>query len=315
LAGLSLAATERLIQQSVLRDGSLSSEDVAFVQAEKFGLLGVDGILELVERETRTLDDVGGLDGLKEWLRLRGSAVGSAQAAEMGIGAPRGVLLTGVPGCGKSFVAKTLAATWGRPLLLLDPARVYRKFIGESEQRLEQALDAASSMAPAVLWIDEVEKGFAADASGDGGVSTRLLGSFLRWLQDRPEGVFVVATANDVSALPPELLRKGRFDEVFFVDLPGDEARRDIFEGQLAARGHDPAAFDVPKLAEVTAGFSGAEIEAIVVGALYRAFGAGGELTTEELIAEAGGTVPLSVSRREDVAALRAWAEDRAVPA
>jgi SpoVK/Ycf46/Vps4 family AAA+-type ATPase len=170
-------------------------------------------------------------------------------------------------------------------------------------------------MAPAVLWIDEVEKGFAVGGDGDGGVSRRLLGTFLRWLQERPEGVYVVATANDVAALPPELLRKGRFDEIFFVDLPGPIARCEILRHHLRTRSHDPSQFDLDKLTEITDGFSGAEIEAVVVGALYRAFGAEAELTTDELVAEVQHTVPLSISRAEDVSRLRAWASGRAVSA
>jgi len=315
LRGTTLAEAQRIIQRAVLEDGRLGPADIGFVRREKFKGLAGTGALELIESEHRTLDAVGGLDGLKTWLRLRGSTVGSERAEALGIDPPRGVLLTGIPGCGKSFVAKTLASTWGLPLLLLDPARLYRKFVGESEQRLERALETAAAMSPAVLWIDEIEKGFTAGSDGDGGVSTRILGTFLRWLQDRPDGVFVVATANDVSALPPELLRKGRFDEIFFVDLPADDARRAILTGSLKARGHEPAAFDVSKLAEATDGFSGAEIEAAVVGALYRAFGADADLTTEELIAEVEATIPLSVTRSEDVAALRAWATSRAVRA
>jgi hypothetical protein len=314
LKGLDLGAAERMIQQAVLHDGALGPDDVAFVNAGKFAALGVDGALELIESERRTIDAVGGMNGLKEWLRVRGAAFRSHRASDLGIEPPRGVLLTGVPGCGKSLIAKTLAATWGIPLLLLDPGRIYRKYVGESEQRLDRALDVADAMAPTVLWIDEIEKGFAA-GDGDGGVSTRVLGTFLRWLQDRPAGVFVVATANDVSALPPELLRKGRFDEIFFVDLPGDAARAEILRGQLTHRGHAPEGFDIDKLVAITQGFSGAEIEALVVGALYRAFAAGGDLVTEELIAEAEATVPLSRSRSEDVAALRAWAEGRTVKA
>jgi len=315
LKGATLAEAGRLIQQAVLDDGRLGQDDIRFVRRQKFAGLSSDGVLEMIESEHRTLNDVGGLDGLKKWLRLRGSTVGNDRAVALGIDAPRGVLLTGIPGCGKSFVAKTLAGTWGLPLLLLDPARLYRKFVGESEQRLESALDTAAAMAPAVLWIDEIEKGFAASGDGDGGVSTRVLGTFLRWLQDRPDGVFVIATANDVSALPPELLRKGRFDEIFFVDLPDADARTAIFEGQLTSRGHDPVRFDLAKLVELTGGFSGAEIEALVVGALYRAFGADAEPTTEEFIAEVNSTVPLSVSRAEDVAALRRWADGRAIRA
>jgi len=314
LRGATRSEAERLIQQAVL-DGLLSGADIDSVRREKFGALGGDGILELLAPSDLTLDAVGGLDALKEWLQVRGSALDSDLADSLGIGPPRGVLLTGIPGCGKSFVAKTLATTWDLPLLLLDPGRIYRKYVGESERRLEQALEAATAMAPAVLWIDEVEKGFAVDAGGDGGVSTRVLGTFLRWLQDRPDGAFVAATANDVTALPPEFLRKGRFDEVFFVDLPEPAARTDVFAVQLATRGHDPADFDLVKLTELTDGFSGAEIEAAVVGALYRALAARSDLTTEELIAEVEGTVPLSVARAEDVASLRHWAEGRAVTA
>jgi len=315
LQGATMAAAERLIQRAVLEDGTLGPDDIGFVRRQKFAALGNDGVLEMIESEQRTLDAVGGLDGLKRWLRQRGATVGDDRAEALGIDAPRGVLLTGIPGCGKSFISKTLAATWGLPLLLLDPARLYRKYVGESEQRLESALDTADAMAPAVLWIDEIEKGFASGGDGDGGVSTRVLGTFLRWLQDRPGGVFVIATANDVTALPPELLRKGRFDEIFFVDLPDDEARSAIFVGQLKSRGHDPDRFDLAKLVELSDGFSGAEIEAAVVGSLYRAFGSDTEPNTEELIAEIEATVPLSISRAEDVDALRRWADGRAVRA
>ena len=315
LTGLTLPDAERLLQRAVLRDGVLQAADVPWIRSAKVELLNTDGVLELIESETGTLEKVGGLAGLKQWLAVRGRTLDSDRAREMGIDPPRGVLLTGIPGCGKSLIAKTLAATWRRPLVLLDPSRVYRKYVGESEQRLETALRTVEAMAPAVLWIDEIEKGFASGGDGDGGVSARLLGTFLRWMQDRPDGVFVVATANDVSALPPEFLRKGRFDEVFFVGLPDPAARQAIFEIQLRARSHDPAEFDLAKLAEVTEGFSGAEVEAVVVGALYRAFADETALSTEELIAETQTIVPLSVSRAEDVARLKMWAERRAVRA
>jgi len=315
LRGLTLADAQHLLQQTLLADGGFSSGDLPRVRAAKMELLDSDGVLELVPATTGTLDRVAGLAGLKRWLDLRGRAIGSPRASAMGLDPPRGILLTGVPGCGKSLVAKKLAATWGRPLLLLDPARIYRKYVGESEQRLEAALRNAEAMAPAVLWIDEIEKGFATGGDADGGVSARLLGTFLRWMQDRPDGVFLVATANDVSALPPEFLRKGRFDEVFFVDLPDPAARRAVFAVQLSARHHDPAGFDLERLANATAGFSGAEIEAVVVGALYRAFAASADLTTGDLLAEAASVVPLSVSRAEEIAALRAWAAGRTVAA
>ncbi len=230
-----------------------------------------------------------------------------------GLDPPRGVLLTGVPGCGKSLVAKTLAQTWGLPLVLLDPSRLYSKYIGESEQRLTAALATVEAMAPAVLWIDEIEKGLASSGEADGGVSKRLLGTFLRWMQERSGDVFMVATANDVSALPPELLRRGRFDEIFFVDLPGTDERAEIFSIHLAKRGQDPSRFDLAPLVAKSDGFSGAELETVVVGALYRAYADEGVLTTDSLMRELEDTVPLSVSRREDIASLRNWADGRAV--
>lgn len=312
LAGLTMAAAERLLQRAVVRDGSLTAADVAYLRAEKAEMLNTDGVLELVERHPGGLASVGGAGRLKEWLALRGRAL---QAPAAGIDPPRGILLTGVPGCGKSLIAKALASDWRRPLVLLDPSRLYGRYVGESEARLDAALASVEAMRPVVLWIDEIEKGFAAGGEGDGGVSRRLLGTFLRWLQERGDGVFVVATANDVASLPPEFLRKGRFDEVFFVDLPDGGSRRAILSAHLAARGQDPASFDLDRLAGLAEGFSGAEIEAAVVGALYRALGAGRPPGTEEVAAEIEGTVPLSVSRSEDVARLRAWASHRAVPA
>jgi SpoVK/Ycf46/Vps4 family AAA+-type ATPase len=230
-----------------------------------------------------------------------------------GLDPPRGVLLTGVPGCGKSLVAKTLANTWALPLVLLDPSRLYSKYIGESEQRLNAALSTVEAMAPAVLWIDEIEKGLASSGDADGGVSRRLLGTFLRWMQERGGDVFMVATANDVSALPPELLRRGRFDEIFFVDLPGTDERAEILSVHLTKRERDPQDFDLTRLVAASEGFSGAELETVVVGALYRALAADNALTTADLMKELEATVPLSISRHEEIDALRAWADGRAV--
>lgn len=274
LRGSTLAAAERIIQQAVLDDGVLGPGDIDLVRREKFAGLAADGVLELIESEHRTLDAVGGLDGLKQWLNLRGSAIGSSRASELGIAAPRGALLTGIPGCGKSFVAKTLAATWGLPLLLLDPARLYRKFVGESEQRLERARDGRRD-------------------GTSGPVDRRDRKGVRRWDRRRRRGVdedprLVPALAPGSTrrglrrghlqrrvGATPELLRKGRFDEVFFVDLPRPSARRHPSRVTRAPRSPS-STFDLPKLVEVTDGFSGAEIEAVVVGALYRAFGARG---------------------------------------
>jgi hypothetical protein len=311
--GLSASAAVRLVQQAAFSDGRLDASDLPGVRAAKAQLMDTDGPLELVQA-AGTLDAVGGMAHLKEWLAIRARAM-RPEAAAAGIDPPRGVLLTGVPGCGKSLVAKTVSGAWGLPLLLLDPARLYGPYVGQSEQRLQTALDSAEAMSPAVLWVDEIEKGFGNGAgTGDSGVSTRLLGTFLRWMQDRPAGVFIVATANEVASLPPEFLRKGRFDEIFFVDLPSEPGREDIFRLHLIKRGHDPAGFDLAALSAATDGFSGAEIEALVVGASYRAFAAGRPLAGEDLQAEIGQTVPLSRSRAEDLRQLREWAAGRCVP-
>ncbi|MBT8212051.1 MAG: AAA family ATPase [Acidimicrobiia bacterium] len=310
LAGLSLGEAERLIQRAALSDGSVSDGDLPSIRQAKAELLAGDGILELVEANVGSLDDVGGFDNLKEWLVIRSAVFTGASVS--GIDPPKGMLLTGIPGAGKSLIAKTVATAWGVPLVLLDPARLFSKYIGESEERLIRALESVEAMAPAVLWIDEIEKGFATSGDGDGGVSKRMLGTFLRWMQDRPGGVFVVATANDVSSLPPEFLRRGRFDEIFFVDLPRDGARQAIFETHLERRDLDPTRFELDNLVKATNGFSGAEIETCIVGALYRALAAQREVTNSDVASEVAATVPLSVSRAEDVAALRTWAQGRA---
>jgi AAA+ superfamily predicted ATPase len=310
--GLAASDAERLIQQAALQDGKLDDADVIAVRGAKAQLLEGSSPLEIVDT-SGTLDMVGGMDRLKRWLALRGKAMQPAGKA-FGLDAPKGVLLTGVPGCGKSLVAKTLAGTWGYPLVLLDPARLYGKYVGESEGRLQRALDAVDAMAPAVLWIDEIEKGFAQGGDEDGGVGARLLGTFLRWMQDRPPGVFVVATANEVDRLPPEFLRKGRFDEIFFVDLPRPVEREAIFRLQLTRHQRDAAGFDLAALATASDGFSGAEIEAAVSAAMYQAFADGADLTTDGIVAQLRATEPLSRTRAEDIAAIRAWAHDRAVP-
>jgi SpoVK/Ycf46/Vps4 family AAA+-type ATPase len=310
--GLSLPEAERLILRAALADGKL---DVAAVRNAKAELLESDGVLELISTDVGDLDQVGGMDNLKKWLAIRGRGF-EAGAKEFGLEPPRGVLLTGVPGCGKSLVAKTLARTWGMPLVLLDPGSIYGSYVGESEARLRSALDTVEAMAPVVVWLDEIEKGFAAGAgSGDSGVSQRVLGTFLRWMQERPPGVFLVATSNDVEKLPPELLRRGRFDEIFFVDLPRSDERRSVFELHLRKRRRDPAAFDLAALVTASDGFSGAEIEGAIVGAMYRAYAVGTELATQDILTELSQTAPLSRTRAEDIVSMRLWAQGRATPA
>jgi AAA+ superfamily predicted ATPase len=312
--GLSEGEAERLIRGAAADDGKVDPADVERVRQARADLATAEGELELVDVADVSIDDVGGMDHLKEWLRERAKAM-QPEAKAFGLDPPKGVLLTGIPGCGKSMMAKAVAKSWSLPLALLDPARLFSKYVGESEDRMDKALEQAGAMAPVVLWIDEIEKGFATGGDADGGVAERMLGTFLRWMQERESGVFVVATSNDVLSLPPEFLRKGRFDEIFFVDLPGAAEREAIFRAHLARRHRDPSTFDLPKLAAATEGFSGAEIEAAVVGGMYRAFSAGTDLTTDGILAEVQGTVPLSKSRAEDIAALRAWAATRAVPA
>jgi SpoVK/Ycf46/Vps4 family AAA+-type ATPase len=284
------------------------------VQEYKKEILARDGVLTLHPEEAR-LHQVGGLAALKDWLRTRGAAFGP-DAVAYGLEPPRGLLLIGVQGCGKSLTARAVASEWNVALLQLEAGALFDKYVGESERNLRRALHTAEAMAPCVLWIDEVEKGFAArDSATDGGLSRRLLGALLTWLQERKAPVFTMATANDVGTLPPEFLRKGRFDEIFFVDLPSDAARRAIAAIHLSRRRQDPSRFDLGAVAAATAGYSGAEIEAVVVSALYAAFATKGPLADRHLREAAAATVPLSRTCRESIESLREWARGRAVAA
>ena len=314
LRGLNQWEAERAICAAIYDDYQLNAEDLPRIIEAKRSLLGT-GCLEPIAADL-LVDDIGGLHSLKHWLQLRRGGF-SSKAREFGLEAPRGVLMLGVQGCGKSLCAKVVAADWGLPLLRLDPGVLYQKFVGESESQLRQALHQAEAMAPVVLWIDEIEKAFASasTASSDGGLSKRMFGTLLAWMQDHRHPIFIVATANDVSALPPELLRKGRFDEVFFVDLPVVEARKTILAIHLKKRKREPARFDLKSLAAATDGFSGSELEQVVVSGLYAAFGAGESLTDQHLLTEVSKTQPLSVLARERINSLRAWAKDRCVPA
>ena len=254
--------------------------------------------------------------GLKSWLAKRRAVVHDPQrAASFGLGFPRGVLLLGVPGCGKSLCAKAIASEWGLPLLKLDPGNLYDKYIGDSEKNFKRAMRTAERMAPIVLWIDELEKAFSSSGDNDGGVSKRVFGTFLSWLQERKGDVFVAATSNDIAKLPPEFIRKGRFDEIFFVDLPRSEARAEIFRIHLRRRTQDPKQFDTTALAAATDGFSGAEIEQVVVGALYSVFAEGNPLDTAGLLREVRATRPLSGTMHERISELREWASTRTVSA
>jgi SpoVK/Ycf46/Vps4 family AAA+-type ATPase len=299
------------VRQAIYNDGAISAADLTEVLAAKFKLLDLGGVLSF-EPQIAALGDLAGLGALKDWLAQRRS-VFLAEQPTPGLDPPKGLLLLGVQGAGKSLAAKAVAGAWALPLLRLDFGTLFNKYYGETERNLREALRTAETMAPCVLWIDEIEKGLAADS--DGGPSRRVLGTLLTWMAERRARVFAVATANDIEALPPELLRKGRFDEIFFVDLPKAAARAQIFAIHLAKRGQEPQAFDLEQLAAAAEGFSGAEIEQAVVSARYAAHAQGRPLTLDDLSAELKRTRPLSVLMAEKIAYLRAWAAERTVAA
>ncbi|HYA02703.1 MAG TPA: AAA family ATPase [Syntrophobacteria bacterium] len=315
LSGLTLLEAGKILTKAMIEDGRLSHEDLKLVIEAKKRIVEREGLLEYFPVEER-MADVADLAQLKAWLAKRKNIIDEPErATRMGLSFPKGILLLGVPGSGKSLCAKSVAMEWTLPLLKMDPSNLYNKYIGETEKNFKRAMDMAETMSPVVLWIDEIEKVLAAGDQEDGGVSLRVLGMFLSWLQDRRGDVFVVATSNDVQRLPPELLRKGRFDEIFFVDLPDQEARAAIFRIHLKRRGHDPERFALPRLAAASEGFSGAEIEQAVVAALYTAFAGDRPLSNEILLEECGHTNPLSRTRAEYIRSLRKWATGRTVSA
>lgn len=288
--------------------------DPAVVSAEKKRVIAREKVLTWHDPDPRGLDGVGGLDVLKSWLRMRYTAFSPAARA-FGLPAPRGLFLAGIPGTGKSLTAKCVAASWGVPLLRLDMGALKSKFVGESEANIRKALQVAEAVAPCVLWLDEIEKSLAGSTGeqGDGGVSADALGAILSWMQEREAPVFVVATANDVRSLPPELLRKGRFDEVFFMDLPESGEREQIFASALTQYGRTPDGFDLVALADATDGFTGSEISACIPDALFVAFNEGGRpLITADLLAAAANVTPLAKTASEKIEGLRSWAKGRA---
>jgi hypothetical protein len=316
LAGLPEEEAMRALRKCILGRGKADAGLLDAVLDTKREVLRAGGLIEGVRRDS-SFGDVAGLRRLREWIDKRKSAL-TAEGQRFGLVPPKGVLITGVQGCGKSLAARAIAGQWGYELARLDAGALYDKYVGESERRLHKALELAQKLAPMVLWIDEIEKAFAsAGSSGDAdaGLSQRLLATLLTWMQDRESGVFLAATSNNITVLPPEMLRKGRFDEIFFVDLPITEVRVALFSLHLKKRGRDAGAFDLPKLAAASEGFSGAEIEQAIISGLYTAFSVKQQLTTEILMAEIQGTRPLSVTRAEEVQAIREWAKTRAVAA
>ncbi|HLU12670.1 MAG TPA: AAA family ATPase [Arenimonas sp.] len=314
LRGLSLTEARRLARHVIFADGAIHAGDLPELAKLKFELLNRSGHLHF-EYDTARFNEVAGLSRLKAWVRQRRAAF-TADSLPPGLDPPKGILLLGVQGCGKSLAAKAVAGGFQVPLVRLDFGTLYNKYHGETEKNLREALASAEQLAPCVLWIDELEKGLAASGSSeDGGVSRRVLGYFLTWMAERKSKVFLVATANAVHDLPPELLRKGRFDEIFFVDLPDHGARAEIFRLHLEKRQVAWEEFSLDTLAEAADGFSGAEIEQAIVGALYSAHADGVPVDEARLLEEIRGTRPLSVLMAEQVQALRAWALPRTVPA
>ncbi len=315
LRGLSLRQAKQLIWDAVAHDHRFDDQDVNNIIAGKRRMIKSDGLLDYVEAPL-TMDEIGGMANLKKWLGLRKDAF-SERAAEFGLVPPRGVLILGIQGAGKSLCAKAIATAWQQPLYRLDCGTLYNSFVGESERNLRKALRQIEAMSPAILWIDEIEKAFASAASHstDGGLSKRMFATLLTWMQEHREAVFLVATANDIQALPPELLRKGRFDEIFFVALPGKEARKAIFTIHLMKRKRRPENFDLDKLAKISDGYSGAEIEQAVLSALHEAFENDTDLNTDLLVKCTQASPPISITMAEHVRQLYDWAEGRCVPA
>jgi AAA+ superfamily predicted ATPase len=315
LRGLSRRQAQRLISDTVMTGQRFDNNDINSIIAGKRRMIQKDGLLEYVEAPV-DLNEIGGMKNLKKWLELRKESF-TAEASNFGLTPPRGVLMLGVQGAGKSLCAKAMATAWQQPLLRLDPGVLYDRYVGESERRLRQALLQTELMSPVILWIDEIEKAFASAASRseDGGLSQRMFGSLLTWMQEHKYPVFLVATANDIEALPPELLRKGRFDEIFFVNLPEAATRKDIFAIHLQKRKRDPKLFDLDALAQASEGFSGSEIEQAVISALHEAFSTKKEIITESIIAALKTSPPLSVTMAEKVQDLLEWSKGRCVPA
>ena len=311
--GLTLGEAENVLAKIIVKGERLSGEDVNEVFAEKQQIIRKNGLLEYCTT-TETFANIGGLAVLKEWLKKRAAAF-TAEARAFGLPPPKGVLILGVQGCGKSLCAKAVSTQWQLPLLRFDMGRMFGSLVGSSEENIRRAVAVAESVAPAILWVDEIDKAFAgSQGSGltDGGTTARVFGTFLTWLSEKTAPVFVVATANDISQLPPELLRKGRLDEIFFVDLPDRDERVEIFRIHLSKRGRDAARFDVGALADAAEDYSGAEIEEAINSALYDAFGTGADIQTGHVLNALGQTVPLAVTMDEQINHLRAWADGRA---
>lgn len=311
--GLTLKEAENVFAKTLVTDGKLDADDINIVFSEKRQIIRKDGLLEYYDAADR-FEDVAGLENLKVWLKKRTLAF-SDRAKDFGLPAPRGVLLLGVQGCGKSLCAKAASSLWNLPLLRFDLGRMFSSLVGSSEENMRRAVQVAESVAPAILWIDEIDKALAGatqSAGSDGGTSARVFGTLLTWLSEKQSPVFVIATANDISQLPPELLRKGRLDEIFFVDLPNHSERREIFSIHFRKKGRDPTRFDLDALAGASEGFNGAEIEEAITASLFDALSEDCEVSTPIVRRAIADTVPLSKTMSEQLEQMRAWALGRA---
>jgi ATP-dependent 26S proteasome regulatory subunit len=314
--GLTLKEAENVFAKTLVLDGKLDADDVSVVFSEKQQIIKKSGLLEYYEAQEE-FSQVAGLKNLKDWLVKRSIAF-SDRASQFGLPSPKGVLLLGVQGCGKSLCAKAVSALWKLPLLRFDLGRMFSGLVGSSEENIRQAIQTAESIAPAILWIDEIDKALAGSTGGggsDGGTASRVFGTLLTWLSEKTAPVFVIATANNIRNLPPELMRKGRLDEIFFVDLPLDDERQEIFKIHLRRRGRRSSEFNLAELAKLTDGFSGAEIEEAIVSALFDSFSRQMPLDTEMIKISIAETVPLSKTMHEELSSLRSWAQGRARPA
>lgn len=314
--GLTLNEAESVFAKTLVKYGRLGVDQIPEILQEKRQIIRKSGLLDFCEPDVG-INDVGGLENLKEWLHKRKLAF-SDRAGSFGLPPPRGVLMLGVQGCGKSLCAKAVSVLWKLPLLRLDIGRIFNSLVGGSEENIRRAISIAEEVAPCILWVDEIDKAFGGltGTSTDSGTSQRVLGTFLTWLAEKCSSVFVVATANNIGILPPELLRKGRFDEIFFVDLPSTPEREKIISIHLGRRGRNPAAFDLAGLASTSEGFSGAEMEQAVIAGMFDAFyESGREVTTGDIMKAMGETVPLSQTMNEDIERLRSWCQTRARPA
>ncbi|MFC3773674.1 AAA family ATPase [Paenibacillus sp. GCM10012303] len=301
---------------SLVRHKSFSIESIRDVQLEKSNIIRKSGLLEFIPAD-HTTEEIGGLDLLKAWLSERKRAF-SEKAQAFGLPNPKGVLVVGVPGSGKSLSAKAISSAWNLPLLRFDIGKVFGSLVGQSEEQMRRALQLAETISPCILWIDELEKGMAGlqgSGASDSGVTARVLGTFLTWMQEKTRPVFVFATANNVNALPPELLRKGRFDELFYVDLPSEVERKDILRIHLTKRRRNPEAFDLGQLARESDGFGGAEIEQAIVSGLYRAFSLNRDLQTTDIVEACRATKPLSQIMKAHIERIREWGATNARPA